>query len=199
MKKIIVFLLVTGALVHWCTFSAEADMGKLTGKRAVMIIAQEGFRDEELSEPKAVLQKAGVRVDVASTTTKQAKGKLGAIVIPDKLVSDINTADYDAIVFIGGPGCRQYWYDKTAHKIAKEAVASGKITAAICSAGVTLANAGVLMGKKATVFPGDRQALIDMGADYTGKAVEVDGNIVTADGPESATAFGEKIVEKLSE
>jgi len=174
--------------------NSEANMA---GKKAVMIIAAEGFRDEELLEPKAVMEKAGVRVDIASTITTKAKGMLGAVVTPDKLVSDINTADYDAIIFVGGPGCRQYWYDSAAHSIIKESVASGKITAGICSAGVTLANAGVLMGKKATVFPSDRQALIDMGANYTGKSVEVDGNIVTADGPSSAKAFGEKIVEKL--
>jgi len=167
-------------------------------KKVVMIIAQEGFRDEELLHPKVVLEKAGVKVDIASTAVKQAKGKLGAIVVPNKLVSDVKALDYDAVIFVGGPGCIQYWHDKTAHSIVKDFSASNKITAGICSGAVILANAGVLMGKKATSFPGDRQAMIDMGVNYTAKAVEADGNFITADGPASATVFGEKIAEKLS-
>lgn len=169
----------------------------MADKKAVMIIAAEGFRDEELLNTKAALEKAGVKVDVASTTIKQAKGTLGAVVIPDKLISNINAQDYDAVIFVGGSGCRQYWYDNTAHSIVKESAASGKITAGICSGAVILANAGVLMGKKATSFPGDRQQMLDMGVNYTAKSVEVDDNFITADGPGSATAFGEKIVEKL--
>lgn len=172
-------------------------MAKLIHKRAVMIISERDFRDEELFEPKAVLEKAGVRVDVASTNSRQAKGKLGATVIPDKLVSDINVADYDVVVFIGGPGCRQYWDDSVAHSLVREGESSGKIVAAICSAPVTLAKAGVLRDKKATCFAGDAQALKDNGAVYTGKAIEVDGNFITADGPMSATQFGKKILERL--
>lgn len=178
---------------------AEAQMAKLTGKRAVMIIAERNFRDEELLEPKAELEKEGVKVDIASTAAKQARGMLGATVAPDKLVSDINVADYDAIIFVGGSGAGQYWNDPAAHSLAKEAAGSGKILGAICIAPVTLANAGVLMGKKATCWPSERQALKDMAANYTGKRVEVDGNIITADGPGSAAEFGKALVKKLGE
>ena len=58
-------------------------------KKAVMIIAQENFRDEELLEPKEVLEKNGICVTVASTSLKEAKGKLGAKVKPGMLLKDI--------------------------------------------------------------------------------------------------------------
>lgn len=174
-------------------------MAKLSEKRVVMVIAEANFRDEELFHPKAVLEKEGVKVDVASTTLKTARGSRGGVVTPDKLVSDINVADYDAIIFIGGSGCRQYWDDQQALGLIKESVASGKITAGICSAGATLALAGVLEGKKATAFSGEADILRQNGADYTAKPVEVDGNIITADGPASANDFGKAIVKKLKE
>ena len=174
-------------------------MAKLINKRVVMVIAEKDFRDEELFEPKAVLEKAGVKVDVACTNKRQAKGTMGATITPDMLVSGINTADYDAVIFVGGNGSHQYWNDPTAHSIAKEAAASGKVVAAICIAPVILANAGLLDGKKATVWPAEAETLRDKGIDYTGKAVEVDCNVITANGPASAKAFGEALVKKLSE
>lgn len=174
-------------------------MGKLTNKKVVMVIAEKNFRDEEFFQPRGVLKKAGVKVDVACSNTKSAKGTLGATVIPDKLVSEIDPTAYDAVIFIGGAGCRQYWEDEGALFIIREAAVSGKIVAGICSAAATLALAGVLEGKKATVFSGEADVLKDKGAIYTAKPVEIDGNIITADGPASAVAFGEAIVKKLGE
>ena len=72
---------------------------------------------------------------------------------------------------------------------------------AICIAPVTLANSGVLKGKKGTVWTNEEskieQKLIDKGVNYTGKTVEIDGNIITANGPEAAEEFGKAIVNAL--
>jgi protease I len=166
-------------------------------KKVVMVIAHENFRDEELLEPKAVLEQNSIEVKVASSELSTARGKLGAKVEPDILFKDINLADFDAIVFVGGQGGVQYWDDPTAHRLLREAVSSGKVAAGICSAAATLARSGILKGKKATVFPGDSQELIDNGANYTGLALERDGNIITAAGPHAARDFGEEIVKAL--
>ncbi|MFA5725448.1 MAG: DJ-1/PfpI family protein [Candidatus Omnitrophota bacterium] len=166
-------------------------------KKAVLVIAHEGFRDEELLETKEALEKNGVEVKVASSELGEAKGKLGARVIPDILFQDIKMKDFDALVFVGGPGAVQYWDDPLAHKLLKEAALAGKVSAGICSAAATLARAGILKGKRATVFPGDSQELIANGANYTANHVERDGEIITADGPYSARDFGEEIARAL--
>lgn len=64
---------------------------------------------------------------------------------------------------------------------------------AICLAPVTLANAGLLEGKRATVYPSAKSFLKWKGATYTGNPVEVDGNIVTANGPEVAEEFAQAV------
>ena len=166
-------------------------------KSVVMVISHKGFRDEELLEPKEVLEKNNIRVKIASTELSQAQGKLGALIKPDILFKEINLSGFDALVFIGGPGSLQYWDDSLAHKLLKDAILSGKIVAGICSAVVTLAKSGILRGKRATVFPGDSQELIDNGANYTAASIEKDGNIITAVGPQAARAFGEEIVKAL--
>ena len=166
-------------------------------KKVVMIIAENGFRDEELLQPREILEKQGFEVKVASTNLSQAKGMLGAKVKPDILVSDINVKDFNAIVFVGGVGASQYWDDSMAHKLAQDAINANKIVAAICIAPVTLAKAGVLAGKRATVWSSEAGQLKGAGANYTGEAVEKDGNIITASGPSAAKEFGEELVKAL--
>jgi protease I len=166
-------------------------------KKAVMIIAENNFRDEELFEPKEILQNAGIEVKVASTNLNPAKGALGASVKPDLLVSKIKPGDFDALIFVGGGGASQYWSDPLAHKLAKEALSLNKVIGAICIAPVTLAKAGLLKGKKATVFSSEAGQLKAAGAIYTGKNLEKDGNIITASGPFAAKEFGEEIKKAL--
>jgi len=174
------------------------NMAKLKGKKAVMIIAEKNFRDEELFEPKKILEAEGVKVIVVSTSFNIARGMLGGKVKPDMLLSEIKVDDYDAIIFVGGSGASQYWNDSLAHNIAKEAVEKNKVLGAICIAPVTLANAGVLRGKKATVWPSERGKIEARGAIYTGESVQIEGKIITAEGPQAARKFGEAIAKTLS-
>ncbi|MDI6703777.1 MAG: DJ-1/PfpI family protein [bacterium] len=167
------------------------------GKRALMIIASRNFRDEEYIEPRRILEREGVEITVASSSLAVSRGMLGTTVKPDKLIQDVVVSDYDAIIFIGGQGASEYWNNLTAHKICKDAIASGKILAAICIAPTTLANAGVLSKKRVTAFPSEASKLRAKGANYTGKGVEVSGDIITADGPSSAVKFGDEIVKAL--
>jgi protease I len=162
-----------------------------------LVIAEQFFRDEEYLQPKAVLEEAGVQVLTASTTTSEVLGKLGARVKPDLLISDLNLAEIDLLVFVGGGGAEQYFDDPVAHNGAKKMVDSGKLLGAICIAPVILARAGLLKGRKATVFIDGKDELRENGAIYTGKQVEVDGKIITANGPEAARLFGEELVRQL--
>jgi protease I len=166
-------------------------------KKVVMIIAQEGFRDEELLVPKDILEKNGIEVKVASSSLSQAKGMLGATVKPDLTVNDINVRDFSAVIFVGGIGSNQYWDDPMAHKLVQQAINNNRIIAAICLAPVTLAKAGILKDKRATVFYTEAGQLKALGANYTGQDVERDGNIITASGPPAARRFAEELVRAI--
>jgi protease I len=174
-------------------------MSPLEKKKIIMVIASKNFRDEELLEPKVVLTQQGALVKVASTITDTVQGMLGAKVKPDMLVKDIKPVDWDAIILVGGSGASQYWNDSSVHSLVKEFQKLGKIVGAICIAPVTLANAGILSGKKATVYESETKKLKDKGANYTGKNVERDGKIITANGPKAAKEFGETIAKALAE
>lgn len=177
------------------TTSARLD---LAGKKVVMIIASKDYRDEELQEPKAILERDGAKVTVACSSLEPAQGMMGGTTQPEVLLSDVRADDYDAIVFVGGAGAEEYWNDPTAHALAKAAVADDKVLGAICFAPVTLAKAGLLAGKRATVWSSESTQLTDAGAEYVDEPVVTDGKIITGNGPEAAEAFGEALAKALS-
>jgi len=174
----------------------------LEGKKIAMVITFKDFRDEEYFVPKEILEKSGVEIKTASNKTGKAIGTDGGEVGIDLLVSEVNPADFDAVVFIGGPGCLENLDNENSYNLAKEVISKNKVLAAICISPVILAKAGVLYGKKATVWSGplDKTAikiLQDKGVIYTPESVVVDGNIVTADGPAVAGKFAEALIKIL--
>ncbi len=166
-------------------------------KKVVFIIGHTKFRDEELLEPKKILKENGVNITIASSSLKIAEGMLGIKIQPDILIKDIKVENYDAIIFIGGTGASEYWNNKTAHYIASETLEKNKILAAICIAPITIANAGLLIGKKATVYQSEINKIKDKKAIYTDSKVERDGNIITAQDPSSANEFGKAILSAI--
>jgi protease I len=166
--------------------------------RALFIIAQNNFRDEELLEPKKVLDSNQVETRVACKTKSSATGKLGRQIEPDLALDQVEAKDFDAIIFVGGSGAQEYFDDHQALGLAKDFYKAKKIVAAICIAPSILANAGILIGKTVTAYPSQEENLKNKGAEYTGMQVEVDGNIVTAKDPSAAEEFGQKLLFMLS-
>lgn len=175
----------------------KPEKGGKMKEKVLMIIASQNFRDEEFAKPKEILSQAGYEITVASSRTGEIRGMLGMTAQADTTIDQINPADYDAIIFVGGSGASEYWNNPTAHRIAQEGVKLNKVVAAICIAPLTLGKAGVLQGKKACAFPSVISDLAQTGASITRSEVTVDGNIVTAQGPEAAEKFGQTILELL--
>ena len=166
-------------------------------KKVALVIAEREFRDEEYQVPHSILKEAGFSVLTASTSTSTAVESC-LKVRPDTLISDLKPDELDALVFIGGGGSEQYFDDPLAHRLASAMVELDRVLGAICIAPVILAKAKVLEGKKATVFPDGASILKQYGADYTESDVEIDGKIITGNGPDAADAFGRSLIRLLS-
>ena len=208
---IIVIVLMAGILIYLNVITKKEKpplqekitMPKtLEDKKIAIIVAFKDFRDEEYFVPKEILEKAGAEIKTASNKTGTAIGADGGEVNVGLLVSEINLADFDAVVFIGGPGCLENLDNNNSYKVVQDTVSQNKVLASICISPTILAKAGVLQGKKATVWtsPMDKSAvkiLEDNGAIYEDKSVVVDGKIITGNGPEASKEFGEAIIEAL--
>ena len=172
------------------------------GGKILMVIAPNDFRDEEYFEPKRVFDEAGVKVDTASKGVQVAVSRFDRKVMISLDVSDAVVDDYVAVVFVGGGGALVYEKDSYIHDLINSFYSKGKLVCAICIAPRILGASGVLMGKNATMWNGDKkQKLIieNYGAEFSDVGVEEDGNIITANGPLSAEEFGKRIVLKLGE
>jgi len=175
----------------------------LNNKKIAIIIAFRDFRDGEYFIPKEILEEAGIKVKTASNKMGRAIGADGGDTEVDLLVSELNPADFEAIIFVGGPGCLANLDNEDSYKVVKETVSQNKVLASICISPTILAKAGVLKGKRATVWssPKDRSPVRNLeakGAIYEDKPVVVDGKIITANGPAAAEAFGLAVVDALT-
>jgi len=215
MRKSLIFILVVAILIIGGLFFVKnlkkakeiktpekTEMPKGKEKKAVMIIAFRDFRDAEYFVPKEILEKAGVEIKTASNKMGTAIGADGGDTNVDLLVSQINVADFDAIIFIGGPGCLTALDNEDSYRVARETVSRGKILASICISPVILAKSGVLKGKKVTVWndwtKSQAKILEREGAIFEEKPVVVDGKIITANGPQAAEDFGKAILDLLT-
>ncbi len=175
----------------------EAVPVQATGKKVLIVVPQIDFQDKEFTTVRDALSQAGCQFAVATRDHAAAVGVSGTSVTPDVLLSEVSIDDYDAVVFIGGPGAETLYNLEDARNIAVEAVKENKVVGAICLAPVILARAGVLEGRRATVYYSMSRELDKNGAEYTGASVEVDGRIITGNGPEASGEFALTFLQSL--
>jgi len=178
-------------------------MANLLERKIAAVIAFRDFRDEEYFIPKKIIESAGFSIETVSNKKGIAFGAAGGEVEVDLLLNEVNLSDFEAIVFSGGSGCLKYLDNDDSYSLVRKTVDSGKVLGSICISPVILAKAGVLNGKKATVWnsPLDKfgiKILNDFGAIYEDKPVVVDGKIITAAGPFAAKEFAEEIIKNVN-
>ncbi len=178
--------------------AGAAPQASLRGVKLVEVLAPRNFRDVEFEMPYNVLAKAGALLTVISTKKGECVGADGLKVQAVATPKDIKVADYEGVIFIGGPGMMDYLQDASYLALAKAFASAGKLTAAICVAPAILANAGLLDGKAATAFPDVVPTLKAKGARVVDSAVVTAGKVVTANGPDAAEAFAHQLLAELS-
>lgn len=172
-----------------------------SGRPAVLVfVPQSLFLDEEYDAVTSRLSRAGLRVVTSSTDTTAAESMDGLLIKPELPLAAADPADYAGLVLVGGSGAVLYWGDSLLHARCREFAAAGRLVAAIGIMPVALARAGLLKGRRATVFP-DRRAvefLKEAGARVSLNEIVTDGNIVTASRSRTARALARHIARRLS-
>ncbi len=170
-------------------------------KKILLVIASHGFQPVEYGVPKTILEGAGFVVTTASDKIGNAIAKDGSEQPVDVQLSDVEAKEYDAVYFIGGPGALECLDNQESNRILNEAMILQKPYGAICIAPRILAKANVLVGNRATGWNEDGELpeiFARNNVEYVAEPVVVDGNVITADGPDSAQEFAEQIVQLLN-
>lgn len=165
--------------------------------KVVFIVGQQNFQDEEYFESKKIFLNNGFEVDTASVFIGENRGKLGGVCNVNKLFSEVDATEYDAIIYIGGSGVIALWDDWRAKGLAKIFFEHKKLVAAIGSGTVILANAGILQGIKAASPKNDEGHLRHSGAECSEESIVISENIITASGKDVVKDFASKIIEYI--
>lgn len=172
-------------------------MAKAKTKRVLIFIGDD-YEDLELLYPKLRLIEAGVDVVVAGQEAKKIyKGKHGYPCESDAKLTAMKESDFDGLIVPGGWMPDKLRRDPKVLSLTKEFAASKKPIASICHGPWIDISAGIVKGVKYTSTPGIKDDLVNAGAIWSDKEVEVDGNRVTSRRPSDLPAFCKAFLKAL--
>ncbi len=169
----------------------------ITKNSILIFLSANSFSEEEYLIIKKVFLNAGTRIFITSDSHTVCCGDNGLKVKADTDFYNVNEKNFAAIVLIGGKGSKDYWDNEQLRNIVKNFKRAGKIIAAICSAPIILAKAGLLTNIPATCWSEDKNELIKLGINYNDRSVISEKGIITSDGPRSAEQFAELILNLI--
>jgi protease I len=158
--------------------------------KIVLLLIEDGFRDEEVIYPYYRFIEAGYDVKVVGPEkNKEYIGKFGVGIKSTLLPEDVNINEIAAVVIPGGYAPGKMRLNNLMVNIVRNAFISSKIIASICHGGQMLVEADIVRGKNVTSWKGIATDLKNAGGIYFDQEVVVDGNLVTSRMPEDLPAF----------
>jgi protease I len=173
------------------------------GHARILIIATDGFEQDELFKPREALLDAGAKVTLASPKADPIQGMEGdidkaATITPDTTLDAVNPDDYNALVIPGGTiNADRMRVQKDAQRIAKAFFAAEKPVAAICHGPWLLAEAELIRGRTLTSYESIRTDLSNAGATVVDAEVNVDGKLITSRKPGDIPAFTDALIRSI--
>lgn len=162
----------------------------------IVTVLADGFEEIEAISPIDVWRRLNFEVVLAGLDGLEVTGSHQIKVRAEVLLKDCRAADFDAVFLPGGmPGAMNLYHSLAVQLLVKDVAQKGGAVSAICAAPIVLAKAGLLTGRRFTMYPGFDQYL--NGMTPTGELAEADGNIVTGRGAGAAFAFAAKVAQVL--
>ena len=150
-------------------------------KKKALIVVGPAVEDTEFAYPYYRLQEDGFIVDVASDGAKPIIAKHGLPIACNIDIKKISSLEYDLLIVPGGlespDRLRQI---PELLQFIKDFDYQGKVIGSICHGPWVLISAGIVKGKRMTIYQGCKDDLINAGAIYEDTAVVRDKNLVTA-------------------
>lgn len=181
-----------------------SDMHEILKGKQVAFLATDGVEQVELTEPWKAVTHAGAEAHLVSLDMGEVQGvhhdALGDKFTVDRVVSEANPNDYDALVIPGGvanPDKLRRSADAVA--FVRAFFEQHKPVASICHGPWVLAEAGVLDGRRVTSFSSIKTDLVNAGADWRDEECVCDEGLVTSRSPDDLPAFCAKLVEEIEE
>jgi len=179
--------------------------------KRVLIILPAGF---EIFEGAAFIDVLGwaneygnvpLEIVTAGLTEKIRPTFGGFRLIPDKLLSKIDTADFDAVAIPGGfetAGFYDEAYSESVLQTLRDFNQAHKPVVSVCVGALPVAKSRVLEGRRATTYNIEcdhrTRQLAELGAEVIPDRIVEDDNVITSTCPATAVDVALMLVEKLT-
>lgn len=161
--------------------------------KSALILLAEGAEEMEAVIIADILRRAECEVVLAGVQPGIVTCSRGIRIMPDLSWESCDAGQFDGIIIPGGlGGAERLAADERVLNAVRHYDSEGKIVAAICAGPTVLAAAGILKGRRATIYPGLEKVSFDI--DWVDERVVVDGHIVTSQGPGTAMEFALQLV-----
>ena len=175
--------------------------GDLTGRK-IAVLATDGVEQVELTAPWQALKEARADVSLISIKPGTIQGfiheeKADTFEV-DRLVSDVNARDFDALVLPGGVrNTEALRATPGAVELVRGFMEADKPVAAMCHAPRLLVEAGTVEGRTLTSHPEVADAIREAGGSWVDKQASVDQKLLTSRRQEDLPAFCGNLIAML--
>lgn len=170
----------------------------------VVILAENGFEQSELLEPKKELEQAGAQTFVISPQPETIKGwnmqDWGDEIPVDVPLSEAKADDYAALLLPGGVlNPDKLRMNPAAVNFVRHFLLNHKPIAAICHGPWMLVESGAVKNRTVTSWPSIKTDITNAGGHWVDQEVVLDDNILTSRKPDDIPAFNEQMIRLFSE
>lgn len=169
---------------------------RLQDKKVAVFVA-DLFEDLELWYPYLRMQEEGAEVTLIGPQRETYTGKHGLTARADRAITDVKSADYDALIIPGGYSPDHMRRVPEMVEFASEIDKQRKPLAAICHGPWMIASACELNGRAVTGFHSIKDDLVNAGAEWKDLKVVKSDNLITSRTPKDLGAFCTAIIEVL--
>lgn len=178
--------------------------------KKVLLLLADGFEPLEAAGFTDVFGRAAIegleKVELVSAGFKSLlRATFGFSVIPEKLVSELNLDEFDALAIPGGFARAGYYDDALSAPfldVIRQFKARDRNVAAVCVASLALGAAGVIKGRRATIYHqvgGKRKLELEAyGARFVDQAVVEDGRFISSTGPGTAIEVALRLLASMT-
>lgn len=164
--------------------------------QVLVVVPPADYAEQTLRHARSSLH--NVRVGTTSVSTRADELIRGRLQDEFQVDGDLASASMDAysgIVFVGGEGALALAEDPDAQRLAREAASQSKMIGAWGHSVAILARAGILKGKRVTGCPEIKDVVTAAGGKFTGRQIERDGVLVTANDEAVGIRFGKTLAQ----
>lgn len=162
----------------------------------LVVVPPNDYAEQTLRHARSSLANVSVGTRSVSTEPDELiRGRLQDEFMVDERLAGASLDGYAGVIFVGGEGALALADDPDALRLAREAADAGKLIGAWgCSVAIP-AKAGVLRKRRVTGAESVRDLVRRGGGKFTGRQLERDKNIVTAQDEAVGIRFGKALAQ----